>query len=145
MRDLGRKLGKNLDELKNYFGRQTNVAAVYIFGSCGTEYEHSFSDLDLGIVFAKGKVALRDEMMMEASLSLLLNKENVDLVNLNKAPLKLQYKAVSEGELVYEGNYEVHSNFLERVYKRYLDYLPDLEAYEREYEKALKEAYLNRG
>jgi len=145
MRELKKKLGKSLTELKKFFCRQPNIAAVYVFGSFGTEYEHSFSDIDLGVVFENSNVSLQDEMGLEASVSLLLNREKIDLVNLKKAPVRLQYRAVSEGELIYEGSYEAHSDFLENVYKHYLDYLPDLEAYEREYEKALKEAYLNHG
>ncbi len=139
------KLGEKLADLQEFFQNQKNIAAVYLFGSFGTEFAHSFSDIDLGIVFQPPDVGLMNEMKLEADLTRLLNKDEIDVVNLNKAPVSLQYKAVTEGELLHEGSYEAHSDFLEMVYKRYLDYLPDLEAYEREYEKALKEAYLNHG
>ena len=145
MRDLAGKLGNSLTDLQKFFQGQPNITAVYVFGSFGTEYEHPFSDIDFGLIVNTENLTLRDEMSIEALLCSILNRDSVDLVNLNKAPLKIQYRAISEGYLIYEGNYEHHSSFLERVYKRYLDYLPDLNVYEREYEKALKEAYSNRG
>ena len=144
MRDLS-KLGKGLSDLREYFSKKPDIVAVYIFGSFGTEYEYPFSDLDLGIVFTHEKISLRDELKTEAELSLLLKREKVDLVNLNKAPLKLRYRAVAEGELIYEGNFAAHSDFIEHVHKRYLDYRYDLEVYQLEYEKALKEAYADKG
>lgn len=142
MRNLADKLGEGLLDLKKYFSQQPDIIAVYIFGSFGTEYEHDFSDIDFAVIFNAGQITLRDECKIEAYLSKLLNREKIDLLNLNKAPVYLRYKAVTEGDLIYESDYIAHSDFLEKVYKWYLDYLPDHEVYQRDCEIALKEAYL---
>jgi len=117
MRGLGQKPGKKFTDLKGFFVQYPSVAAVYLFGSFGTEHEHPFSDIDLGVIFAPEGMSLQEEMSMEACLSVLLARDRIDLVNLNKAPLKLQYRAIAEGELIFEGNYKAHSDFLERTYK----------------------------
>lgn len=141
MRDLSGKLGKTLTELQEFFRNQRDIAAVYIFGSFGTEFEHQFSDIDLGVVFSTEQVHFEDELRLAALLSQLLKRDDIDVINLNKAPINLRYRVVSEGVMIIEGNYEIHSDFLAQTYKRYLDYLPDLLTFRREYGEALKEAY----
>ena len=48
MRDIS---SDRLQALKDFFGAYPAVAAVYLFGSYGTEHEHPGSDLDIGVVF----------------------------------------------------------------------------------------------
>lgn len=141
MRDLSGKLGIKLKELQEFFRNRQDIAAVYIFGSFGTEFEHQFSDLDFGIVFSTASIRFEDELRLAALLSQLLKRDDIDIVNLNKAPINLRYRVISEGDLIIEGSYESHSDFLEQTYKRYLDFLPDLLNFRREYGEALKEAY----
>ena len=65
MRDIS---SDRLQAFKDFFGAYPEVAAVYLFGSYGTEYEHPESDLDLGVVF-RGKTKLQHELQIEADLT----------------------------------------------------------------------------
>lgn len=116
------------------------IAAVYLFGSYGTEFEHPQSDIDLGIVFNR-PLTLSEELELDSALSLHVGHDQIDLVNLNRAPIALQFRALHEGLLVYEGDYLNHSNFIEQVIKAYPDYAVKYAVFSRAYEQALKEEY----
>ncbi|MCL6635615.1 MAG: nucleotidyltransferase domain-containing protein [Peptococcaceae bacterium] len=133
-----------LQAVREYLSRQDDIVAVYLFGSYGTAFQKKFSDLDLGVVFFPDKLPdLGRELSIEAEISLLLGIEEVDLVNLNRAPVQLRFKAVAEGTILFEADANALANFLEDTYRIYGDYQVDLETYYREYRKALQEAYLN--
>ncbi len=108
--------------LQDFFKKENTVAAVYVFGSFGTEYENPMSDVDLGVLFSC-PVSFADELDMDVRLtmSIHVNKE-IDFVNLNRAPLPLQFRALREGTLIYEGDYLFHSNFIEYVIKNHFEY-----------------------
>lgn len=133
-----------LKAVQDYLSRQDDIVAVYLFGSFGTEFQNKFSDLDLGVFFYSGKLPdLKRELSIEADLSLLLGIEKIDMVNLNRAPIQLRFKAVAKGIQVFEADTNTLAGFLEDTYRKYGDYRVDLDTYYREYRKALREAYLN--
>lgn len=136
--------GPVLKAVQDYLYRQDDIVALYLFGSFGTEFQNNFSDLDLGVIYYPDKLPnLKRELSIEADLSLLLGIERIDLVNLNRAPTQLRFKAVAKGTLLFEADADTLAAFLEDTYRRYGDYQVDLETYYREYRKALREVYLN--
>jgi predicted nucleotidyltransferase len=136
-----RNVSPNLVQaLRIFFAAYPEVVAVYLFGSFGTEYEHPESDLDLGVVF-RGRVKLRHELEIEADLSTVIKSDRVDFVNLGSAPVALQFRALSEGMLVYEGDYILNSNFIEHVLREYRDYSYRYARFAEESRKALREEY----
>lgn len=120
---MNRKIPDQLrKQLSEFFQQQSQVAAVYIFGSYGTEYQHPKSDIDLGIVFSF-PILLSDEIVIDGNLSLhVASDREIDFVNLNNAPVPLQFRALREGLLIYEGNYIKHSEFIEQVLKANFEY-----------------------
>lgn len=139
-----RKLPVEVLSWQKFFQARTEIAAVYLFGSFGTEFEHPQSDIDLGIVFTRS-VTLQEELELDAALSLHVSHDRIDLVNLNRAPIALQFRALREGALVYEGDYYKHSDFIEYVIKTYPDYAVKYAMFARDYEQALKEEYNSHG
>ena len=135
-----RKVPVELQSWKEFFQSRVEVAAVYLFGSHGTEFEHPLSDIDLGVVFTR-PVTLAEELTLDAALSLHVRHDRIDLVNLNRAPIALQFRALKEGMLVYEGDYFKHSDFIEGVIKTYPDYAVKYAIFAHDYEQALKEGY----
>jgi len=109
-----RKVPDELQSWKDFFQSRVEIAAVYLFGSHGTEFEHPQSDIDLGVVFTRS-VSLSEELELDAALSLHVSHDRIDLVNLNRAPIALQFRSLQEGILVYEGDYFKHSDFIENV------------------------------
>ena len=139
-----RKMPVELQAWKEFFQSRVDVAAVYLFGLFGTEFEHPQSDIDLGIVFTR-EVTLPEELTLDVALSLHVRHDRIDLVNLNRAPIALQFRALKEGLLVYEGDYLKHSDFIEFVIKTYPDYAVKYAIFSHDYEQALKEEYNSHG
>lgn len=139
-----RKLPIELQSWQKFFQSRLGIAAVYLFGSFGTEFEHPQSDIDLGVVFTHS-VTLKEELELDAALSLYIRHDRIDLVNLNRAPISLQFRALKEGMLVYEGDYSKHSDFIEYVIKTYPDYAVKYAIFANDYEQALKEEYDTHG
>ena len=139
-----RKVPDELQSWKEFFQSRVEIAAVYLFGSLGTEFEHPQSDIDLGVVFTR-PVTLPEELELDAALSLHVSHDRIDLVNLNRAPIALQFRALQEGILVYEGDYFKHSDFIECVIKTYPDYAVKYAIFAHDYEQALKEEYDSHG
>ncbi|GAB6155455.1 hypothetical protein JCM17380_42060 [Desulfosporosinus burensis] len=139
-----RKVPVELQSWKEFFQTRFEIAAVYLFGSLGTEFERPQSDIDLGVVFTR-PVTLSEELELDGDLSLHIGHDRIDLVNLNRAPIALQFRALQEGILVYEGDYVNHSDFIECVIKTYPDYAVKYAIFARDYELALKEEYSHGG
>jgi predicted nucleotidyltransferase len=109
---------------------QPEIMLVTVFGSHGTDAQRDDSDIDFGILF-KDSIGLFEEMKILAHLSEILNYENVDLVNLNTAPITIQFNALG-GEIIFEKDYILTSNYIERVLKIYGDYAPVLNKFDQE-------------
>jgi len=139
-----RKMPVELLSLQEFFQSRIEIAAVYLFGSFGTEFEHPQSDIDLGIVYSR-PVTLSEELELDAALSLHVSHDRIDLVNLDRAPIALQFRALREGVLVYEGDYYKHSDFIEFVIKTYPDYAVKYAIFAHDYGQALKEEYNSHG
>lgn len=135
-----RKVPVELQSWQEFFQSRVEIAAVYLFGSFGTEFEHPQSDIDLGIVFTR-QVTLPEELELDVALSLHVSHDRIDMVNLNRAPIALQFRALREGILVYEGDYFKHSDFIEFVIKTYPDYAVKYSIFAHDYGQALKEEY----
>lgn len=130
------------EAIKDVLKARKDIAAVYLFGSYGTQYHNKHSDIDLGIVYLPTiKIDLEKELELDVEISLALKTDNVDVVNLNKASIQLRYNAISEGKLIYEADYRATSNFIEETINIYLDYAHHLRGFYLEYTKSLKEGY----
>lgn len=115
-------LKKTMPELNNYFGSQKDIATVYLFGSYGTElYDPERSDLDLAILFYRS-LSLKEEMLIDAEISMILGRDNIDITNLNKTRVDICHQVLLTGEIIYEENKIVTANFMEKTLKLYFDY-----------------------
>ena len=83
------------------------------------------------------------DMQVMAGLSSIMKKEDIDLVNLNKAPILLQHEIISSGELLYERDRETVSDFIYHVLTFAYDEKIRVRKYYDELEKALRGEYLN--
>ena len=134
------QLDEKINKLPVFFAGIPEVLAAFLFGSYGTQNQTVVSDIDFAVLFDK-RLELREEAAFLAKLSNFLGTDRVDLVNLNKAPLNIQFRAVSEGTIVYERDYITTCDYIEKLLGLYQDYAIDLNYYYKEYDEALKEAY----
>src|SRR6185437_9681439 len=75
------------------------LQAVYLFGSTGTSYETSESDLDIAIL-ASTCLAPLQKWHLSQEIALLI-KRNVDIVDLKEASTVLRMEIISTGKRIY--------------------------------------------
>jgi predicted nucleotidyltransferase len=121
-----------LEEMNEYFAGLENIIGVWIIGSYGTDNQRKESDLDIAILFDK-EVTLYDEMKLSAVISSIIAFEAVDIINLKKAPITLQFKTISEGRQIYESDYFKVCDYIEFVNSQYHDARFYIEKYNRDY------------
>ena len=132
-------LQNKMTELKNYFASHEDISTVFLFGSYGTDYyDPDRSDLDLAIIF-KRNLSLKEEMLVDAEISIILGQDEVDITNLNKARVDISHQILSTGEIIYEENKLVTADFIEKTLKHYFDYGIPLSMMKADFFEALKE------
>jgi len=132
-------LKEKINDLISYFNGHGLIATVYLFGSYGTElYDPERSDIDLAILYIRD-LTLKEEMLIDAEITLILESDNVDVVNLNKARVDISYQVLATGKLIYERDEIITANFVENVLKNYFDHGLALEKIKADTYEVIKE------
>jgi len=139
MEKLKRKLKPELKEnIADFLKKEANVKLAYIFGSYGTKYQNTYSDLDLAVFF-DDPPDMSEQMELAARLELKLGKYDIDLINLNNVELAFKYEVVRSGKLIYSRDEIETAEFKEEVLK----FGPDAEEikykFQQEYITEIKE------
>jgi predicted nucleotidyltransferase len=101
------------------------IVAFYIMGSAATGNLKPLSDLDFGVLLS-AKIPKRQ--LFDTHLSLLgylnrkLQADEVDLVLLNKAPVRMAYNIIKDGRLLLCRNEKELTDFLDDTVRIYLDF-----------------------
>lgn len=138
------QLEKRIDGLAVLLAAVPDVQAVFLFGSYGTAFQTPLSDIDFAVYFNRAQT-LKDEAALMSRLATALDTDQIDLVNLNKAPLALCFRAISEGRIIYERNPAATNDFIESVIRDYQDFAITMFKFYRDYDDSLREAYLDNG
>ena len=109
-----------IPKLKQYFSQEENIIAVWIIGSYNTIYQREDSDIDFAILF-DNDISVLDEMYYAGEITEILQIEDVDTINLKKAPITLQMKTLQDGRKIYEKDVIKVSDFVEYVLNVYPD------------------------
>jgi len=136
--DRKQALKEKLPELQKYFSSREEIATVYLIGSFGTEHYTRLSDIDFAILF-NHKMTLMEEMEVSANLSIILDREDVDLVNLNKARVDLQHEILRTGEIIFERDRFTTADFIEDTLRHYFDFGLTLKKMKDDFREQLRE------
>jgi predicted nucleotidyltransferase len=128
-------LRTKLPRLKKLLAKDPRVLGVFLFGSQVEGTATPRSDLDLAVLFDRD-LSLREELEVDVAISEVLDAFDVDLVNLNRANLAIQFRAIA-GQIVYERDPVQISDFIERVLIETRDFAPRAEAALRDYMESL--------
>jgi len=117
-----------LNQLKEYFS-QRPVDVVYLFGSQATEKANKLSDVDVGVLFSEGldegkRFDLR--VRMAGDLPGIFKVEQVDVVDLDKAPLKFKYQIIAPKKVILSKNRQRMIEMEHHFVHSYLDFQPYL-------------------
>jgi len=120
--------------LQRYFGRRSDVAAAYLFGSVARDTAGARSDVDVGVLLPG--VPRRDLRQYEeiegirADLVEVIGRE-VDVVLLNGASPDLLHRILRDGIVVHDGDHRRRIEFEVQARNEYWDLLPILQLYRR--------------
>jgi len=135
-------IGDRIEEVRNYLANHPQVSAAFLFGSYGTEYQNNLSDLDIAVLLTPECPINFDVISgISVDLSELASEEDINVVILNAAPITLQFEILSTGRLLTKRGVFLE-DFHEYVCKRYADFKIDLDAFNTDYDQALREVYL---
>ncbi len=103
----------------------TSVVVAYAFGSRVSGRPLSASDLDIGYYAAKDselvQLSIKEEMTLQGQLSERMGMD-VDLRNLNDAPLDLRGRVLEEGVRLYSGDEKMRVRIESELLSHYHDY-----------------------
>ena len=106
--------------LLSVLAKSSSVLAVWLIGSHETELQHADSDIDFAVLFERD-ATLKQRLLLEIEFCEILHTDNVDVVNLNEAPILFASRVLDEGRLLFERNRERTSDFFEHVLTYYYD------------------------
>ncbi|WP_026486308.1 type VII toxin-antitoxin system MntA family adenylyltransferase antitoxin [Caldanaerobius polysaccharolyticus] len=135
MRNLS-LIQNEISAINSCLQKNPNIIALYIFGSYGTAYYNKFSDIDFAVLYDKIPT-LDEELALEIYISDILKRDDVDVVNLNKAPINLKHNVIYTGDLLYCKDDIKLADFKEYVFNVYGDYGITLKYFYDDYIKGL--------
>ena len=110
------------------------ILVVYLFGSKAMGRGSQLSDVDIGVV-CKDPMQNWDTRSLYNRLyelfSDLYPHPRLDIVFLQTAPLALQFFAVKDGKVIFEGDPRFTADYENRVIQQYLDFRPVLDFFDR--------------
>ncbi|MCX7904125.1 MAG: nucleotidyltransferase domain-containing protein [Caloramator sp.] len=118
---------KNIQTLSDVFKRYgDNIIVAYLFGSVNNGNINSLSDIDIAILFKEmpKEDIIKLEFEVLDDISKHLKTEEIDLVNLNFAPLSVRYGVIKHKKILYYSDKQKVVDFEFEVIKNYLDFKP---------------------
>lgn len=106
------------------------INVVILFGSLAMDKVTPLSDVDLAILYNKNLDLKNLNKLHNQVLEIitdLLETDDIDLINLNTAPLTMQYGAIKQSKILLLNNRAEYIDFWEQTVKYYLDFKPLLD------------------
>ncbi len=109
------------------------VNIVYLHGSLLYGYERNDSDVDLAVIInhEKKKEHLRLQIHFNEFFDLRFKKREIDLKIINSASLAFKFSIVQKGKIIFSRDEEITADFEVGVVKKYLDFKPYYDAYNK--------------
>lgn len=131
--------GTHRKKLSRVLRRNKKIRAAFLFGSQATGSVRPTSDVDIGILFEHGEddkisgrtLALAGEMMRT------LERNDVDVVELNRASTLLRYAAIVHGKPLFVRRKNELPEITFRVLGEFEDFRPYLERQQARLKKRL--------
>ncbi|MGI6587236.1 MAG: type VII toxin-antitoxin system MntA family adenylyltransferase antitoxin [Peptococcia bacterium] len=111
-----KKLGQTLEKYA------PDLVSAYLFGSSHEGKITPLSDIDLALLLEDDLQEAQIETKILLDAIKILGTEEIDLLNLNQAPLRFQYSVIKSKRVIFCSNQERRINFETRVIMNYLDF-----------------------
>jgi predicted nucleotidyltransferase len=136
-------MGQWTSQLVEYLAGRSEVLAAYLYGSHAEGRANALSDMDIGVLIRDGLAEerlWRLEDALAADLGRVLHTDQVDLVVLNLAPLRIRYEVITRGKVLYSADDGARADFESHSLRRYWDFQKYLAEYDRCFLTRIKEA-----
>jgi len=128
--------------IRDYLESQPDVLLVYLYGSYALGKTWAESDLDIGVLFDDKETpyeTFKQTLRYVGELQSRLGGIEVDLRELNGAPVEFLMQVIKSGRCLYARNERSRVQFETQVIREYLDFKPVLDEYYRKLRQRLKE------
>lgn len=135
------------DIIRTGLSDETDIVAVYLFGSAAQGKAHQLSDIDVAILFVD-TLSLDDVFSRTIAIGTHLESlfsVPIDVVALNRAPIFLRFQVIRSGELLLERDRTQRCIFHMRTMNAYFDFKPFLEYQRNEMVRRISEKGLGHG
>ena len=131
---------KLIKRLPDVFESEKRICLSYLFGSFAANKVNDLSDVDIAYLLEKGKeISFDEEMQLAERIVKALETDEIDLIQLNKAPVFFSYKIISTGSVIYCKEKKEKENFESKIFMEYLDMKPMIDTYFSQMLKHIKE------
>jgi uncharacterized protein len=98
----------------------SGLQAVYLYGSFSSDSFSDESDLDIAVK-AERRLDNQERWRIQEDLAGIYGR-NVDLLDLDRASLVMQFEVISTGERIYCADENIIAHYETLLYSRYLDF-----------------------
>jgi predicted nucleotidyltransferase len=105
--------------------KESDIIALYAFGSLASGDLKPLSDLDFGILVSNKLDKLKrfdKHLGLIGIFNEVLETDEVDLVMMNDAPMRFSFHIIKSGKLIHCRDYTELVDFVEKTVKLYLDF-----------------------
>jgi predicted nucleotidyltransferase len=124
----------NLNPVSKTLQQNDRVSAAWVFGSVATGKDRPDSDIDIAVLFIEGlDKHIRFDMRLAIAAELTdLTGRQVDVIDMQAAPLLLQHQVRRFGYLLFEKDHAYRVDFDVKSRREFLDFYPRLEKQNRQ-------------
>ena len=117
----------NDEKLRNYCHKNEWIKFLYLFGSYATGKFNPMSDIDLAVMVNNvnsDKAYIELLLRLNIDFPNILQRDDIDVVILNNAPLTLRYRILETGKLLFCRDNKLRIRFIYETVRDYLDFEP---------------------
>ena len=119
-------LSKNdKQNISDYLAKRKDIQVAYLFGSQASGKADNLSDIDIAILFNAGLTVVQrfeQKLKIMGDVGSLLGRDDVEVVDLNSAPVALRFSAIENREILFVNDDNDRVDFESRVMTMYQDY-----------------------
>lgn len=117
-------------EISKELQRHSQIFGAYLFGSQAKGITGPLSDIDIGLIMDPKLAGAKRQTLLTSifqDLNHLLKTDFIDLIDLERAPVLLRYRAMTEGIPFFANDQRFVNDFLIHTVKLFEDFRPHLE------------------